>query len=189
MSEILLFHHAQGLTPGLLAFADDLRQAGHIVHTPDLYHGQTFDKLDDGIAYAKQLGFGDIAERGVKVADGLPHDLVYAGFSLGVSPAQQLVQTRPGARGALFFHACFPAAEFGTGWPEDVPVQVHAMEDDPFFEEDAEAARALVDTAPKGQLFLYPGDQHLFSDRSLESYDAAATSALQQRVLHFLREL
>ncbi|GGO36013.1 dienelactone hydrolase family protein [Deinococcus humi] len=187
MSEILLFHHAQGLTPGLLAFADDLRQAGHIVHTPDLYYGQTFDTLDAGIAYAKQLGFSDIAERGVRAADDLPNDLVYAGFSLGVSPAQQLAQTRPGARGALFFHACFPVAEFGTSWPEDVPVQVHAMEGDPFFEEDAAAARALMDKAPQGQLFLYSGGQHLFADRSLGSYDPTATSVLQQRVLDFLR--
>ena len=188
MSEILLFHHAQGLTPGLLAFANDLRQAGHVVHTPDLYHGHTFDTLDDGIAYAKQLGFSDIAERGVRAADGLPDNLVYAGFSMGVSPAQQLAQTRPGASGALFFHACFPASEFGASWPGEVPVQVHAMVGDPFFEEDAEAARALVSMAPRGQLFLYPGNQHLFSDRSLGSYDAPATSLLQQRVLDFLRE-
>jgi dienelactone hydrolase len=54
MAEILLFHHAQGLTLGVLTFADDLGAAGHVVHTPDLYDGNTFADLDDGVGYAKQ---------------------------------------------------------------------------------------------------------------------------------------
>ncbi|MFB9990873.1 dienelactone hydrolase family protein [Deinococcus oregonensis] len=188
MSEILLFHHAQGLTPGILAFAKDLRKAGHLVHTPDLYHGRTFDTLDDGLAYARQLGFSDLEERGVRAADALSNELVYAGFSLGVGPAQKLVQSRSGAKGALFFHACLPVTEFELPWPQGVSVQVHAMEGDPFFEEDAAAAQALMDTVQKGELFWYPGNEHLFSDSSLPSYDGAATSLLKQRVLDFLRE-
>ncbi|GGL82531.1 dienelactone hydrolase [Deinococcus aerolatus] len=187
MSELLLFHHAQGLTSGVVAFADALREAGHTVHTPDLYHGKTFDTLDDGIAYARQLGFGNIAQSGVDAARNLSTALVYAGFSLGVSPAQQLAQTRPGARGALLFHGCLPVSEFGASWPSAVPVQVHAMDHDPFFEEDAGAAQALVKDAPLGELFLYRGDQHLFTDRSLSSYDEAATSLLMRRVLEFLK--
>lgn len=189
MSEILLFHHAQGLTSGVVAFADALREAGHTVHTPDLYGGQTFDTLDDGIAHAKKVGFGNLAQSGVDAAQNLPSALVYAGFSLGVSPAQQLAQTRPGATGALLFHGCLPVSEFGASWPSAVPVQVHAMEHDPFFEEDAEAAHALVQDAPNGELFLYPGDQHLFTDRSLPAYDEAATSLLMRRVLAFLHNL
>src|SRR5262245_7889753 len=101
MADVLLFHHALGQTSGFLAFADDLRRAGHTVHTPDLYDGHTFQTLDEGIAYAQEVGFGDVIERGVRVADDLPNELVYAGFSLGVLPAQKLAQTRPGARGAL----------------------------------------------------------------------------------------
>lgn len=188
MAELMLFHHAQGQTPGFLAFADDLRHAGHVVHTPDLYHGRTFDTLDSGIAYARELGFGSLLERGVSTADGLPDELVYAGFSLGVMPAQQLAQTRPGARGALLLHACLPASEFG-GWPAGVPVQVHAMDADPFFVEDGDidAARALVASVPEAELFLYPGDGHLFADRSLSSYDAAATALMLRRVLDFLQ--
>src|SRR5881397_1116171 len=116
MAELLLFHHAQGQTPGFLAFADDLRAAGHVVHTPDLYDGNTFAELDDGVGYAKQVGFGTIAERGQAAAEGLPNELVYAGFSLGVMPAQMLAQTRPGAKGALLLHSCFPASEFGDAW-------------------------------------------------------------------------
>ena len=113
MAEILLFHHAQGRTPGVLAFADELRAGGHIVHTPDLYDGKTFADLDEGVGYAKEVGFGTILERGRSAADGLPSDLVYAGFSLGVMPAQSLAQTRQGASGALLFSAALPASEFG----------------------------------------------------------------------------
>ena len=188
MAEVLLFHHAHGLTPGVLDFADELRRSGHTVHVPDLYDGHVFDSLDDGLAYARKTGFADVQERGVRAADGLPPDLVYAGFSLGVMPAQQLAQTRPGARGALLFYSCVPTSEFGSGWPAGVPVQVHGMDHDPFFadEGDVDAARALVEEADDGELFLYPGDQHLFADRSLPSYDAEAAALLARRVLDFL---
>jgi dienelactone hydrolase len=188
MAEVLLFHHAQGQTPGFHAFADELRQAGHTVHTPDLYDGRTFGTLEAGVAYARESGFGNILERGVHAADGLPKGLVYAGFSLGVMPAQKLAQTRPGARGALLFYACLPVSEFGDTWPEDVPVQIHAMDADPFFvgDGDIDAARALTQSANNAEVFLYPGDQHLFADSSLPSDDAAATALLTKRVLDFL---
>ncbi|MBV9562128.1 MAG: dienelactone hydrolase, partial [Bradyrhizobium sp.] len=106
MAEVLLFHHAQGLTQGVHAFADGLRSAGHIIHTPDLFDGRTFQSLDEGLAYIGEIGFDDMRERGVRVADELPFGLVYGGFSFGVLPAQKLAQTRPGARGALLFHSC-----------------------------------------------------------------------------------
>src|SRR5436305_1142442 len=131
MAEMLLFHHAQGQTEGLAAFADELRRAGHTVHAPDLYDGRTFASLEEGMAYAEQVGFGEIIERGVRAANELSNELVYAGFSLGVLPAQKLAQSRAGARGALLFHACVPTSEFGTSWPADVPVQIHAMDADP----------------------------------------------------------
>ena len=190
MAEVLLFHHAQGQTEGFAAFADELRQAGHTVHAPDLYEGRTFATLDEGIAYASQVGFGDLLDRGVDAANGLPHELVYAGFSLGVLPAQKLAQTRAGARGALLFYSCVPTSEFGTSWPADVPVQIHGMDADPIFvdEGDIDAARALVDSAERAELFLYPGDQHYFADSSLPSYDESAATLLTQRVLAFLED-
>jgi len=186
MTEILLFHHAQGLTPGLLAFADDLRAGGHVVHTPDLYDGKTFDDLDAGVGYAKQVGFDTIIERGRAAAEGLPHELVYAGVSLGVMPAQLLAQTRPRARGALFLSAALPPAEFGGSWPNGVPLQIHMMEDDEWAEEDLPAARELTDAVDGTELFLYPGDRHLFADSSLPDYDEGAAALLKQRVLAFL---
>ena len=189
MAEVLLFHHAQGRTSGVEAFADELRRAGHTVHAPDLYDGRTFATIGEGMAYAEQIGFPyEIIERGTRAADGLPGELVYAGFSLGVLPAQKLAQTRAGARGALLFHSCVPASEFGS-WPAGVPVQVHAMNADPMFVEegDLDAARALVESTEHGELFLYPGDQHYFADPSLPSYDADAVALLTKRVLDFLR--
>lgn len=186
--EILLFHHALGLTPGIEAFADELRGAGHTVHTPDLFEGRTFSTIEDGVGFAGEVGFGEILDRGVRAADGLPSELVYAGFSLGVLPAQKLAQTRPGARGALFFYSCVPPSEFGTEWPHAVPVQVHGMDADPFFvdEGDVDAAREVVESAERGELFLYPGDQHYFADSTLPSYDEQAARLLMQRVLAFL---
>jgi dienelactone hydrolase len=188
MAEVLLFHHAQGQTPGFHAFADELRGAGHTVHTPDFFDGRTFDSIDSGLAYAKQIGFGEIVERGVRAAGGLPAELVYAGFSLGEVAAQKLAQTRPGTRGALLFYSCVPISEFGSSWPAGVPVQIHGMDADPIFvgEGDIDAARALVESAEDAELFLYPGDQHYFADSSLPSYRADAAALLRERVLDFL---
>jgi dienelactone hydrolase len=188
MAEVVVFHHAQGLTPGVAAFADELRHAGHTVHAPDLYEGRTFATLEEGMAHAREIGFDEVTERGLRVADDLPTGLVYAGFSLGLGAAQRLAQTRPGAKGALLFYGCLPVSEFGPSWPAGVPVQVHAMASDPEFDNgwDLPAARALVREAEDGELFLYPGDQHLFADSSLPSYDEDAAELLKQRVLSFL---
>jgi dienelactone hydrolase len=193
MAEVLLFHHVLGQTAGFLAFAAELRRAGHTVHTPDLFDGATFATINDGLAFVKQSGFGQLTERGVAVADGLPYELVYAGFSLGVMPAQQLAQLRPAARGALLFEACAPSSEWGR-WPVGVPVQIHGMDADQFFagDGDIDAARALVEEATataRAELFLYPGDGHLFADSTSASYDHNAAELLTQRTLDFLRAI
>jgi dienelactone hydrolase len=190
MAEVLLFHHAQGLTPGVIAFADELRAAGHAVHTPDLFEGRTFDSIEAGVGYVEGVGFEEMRERGVRVADDLPAELVYIGFSFGVLPAQKLAQTRPGARGAVLFYSAIPVSgEWAFGpWPKSVPVQVHGMDNDPIFvgEGDVEAAKEIVAAADDGELFLYPGDQHYFADSSLPSYDPAATALATRRVLELL---
>jgi dienelactone hydrolase len=193
MAEVLLFHHALGLTPGVVAFADELRAAGHTVHTPDLYDGKMFATLEEGMANAKAIGFEDILQRSVDLADALPADLVYAGMSLGEMAAQKLAQTRPGARGALLFYSCIPiSGEWAFGpWPDGVPVQIHGMDADPIFvgEGDVDAAREIVASATDAELFLYPGDQHYFTDSSLPSYDPEATALLLERVKDFLAAL
>ena len=185
MAEVLLFHHVMGQTPGFFAFADELRQAGHTVHTPNLLDGRTFDSIDEGLAYVGEIGFGEVIGRGDRAASELPEGLVYGGFSLGVMPAQLLAQTRPGARGALLFSAALPASEFGE-WPAGVPLQIHMMEDDEWVDEDLPAARELVAVVDGAELFLYPGDRHLFADGSLPDYDESAATLLRQRVHAFL---
>ena len=190
MAEVVLYHHVQGLTAGVEAFADALRAAGHTVHAPDLFDGRTFGTVEDGMAYARGVGFDVLVSRGVALAETLAAPAaVYAGFSFGVMPAQQLAQQRADARGALLLHACAPVSEFGDRWPDGVPVQVHGMDADPFFaEEDGDlgAARQLVASTEQAELFLYPGDQHLFADSSLASYDEASAALLLSRVLAFL---
>lgn len=190
MAEVLLFHHAQGLTPGVIAFADALRGAGHVVHTPDLFEGRTFGSIPEGMAFIKEQGFDVMEERGVRSADDLPTGLVYAGFSFGVMSAQRLAQRRPGARGAILCYSCLPiTGEWAIGpWPDGVPVQIHGADADPFFmdEGDVDAAREIVALVDDAELFLYPSDQHYFADSSLPSYDPESTALLATRVLEFL---
>ena len=190
MAEVVLFHHAQGLTAGCLAFADELRAAGHTVHTPDVYDGKTFTDLDDGVGYAKEVGFGTILERGRLAGESLPNEIVYAGISLGAMPAQMLAQTRPGTKGAVLVSAAFPLSEFGDAWAQGVPLQIHMMEGDEWVSEgDLDAGRELAATIESAELFLYPGDRHLFVDNSLPDYDESAATLVRQRVVGFLEQV
>jgi dienelactone hydrolase len=192
MTEVVLFHHVQGLTDGIRAFADELRAGGHTVHTPDLFDGERPGSIDDGVAYVKSLDGDLLQERANQAVADLPEGLVYAGFSWGAGTAQEFTQKRPGARGALLYDACMPiTGEWALGpWPVGVPVQIHGMDKDPFFalEGDLDAARELVETVgPElAELYVYPGDQHLFADSSLPSYDAEATALVVQRSREFL---
>ena len=183
MSEVILFHHVQGMTDDVRAFADELRAAGHEVHVPDLLEGRTFATIADGIAHVQEIGFDTIMRRGREAAAGLPDELVYIGISLGVVPAQLLTQTRPGARAAVFLHSAIPPSEFGSPWP-DVPAQIHLSERDPEVlppNGDLEAARALAESEEQVELFVYPGDAHLFKD-----YAEPEAARLKERVLAFL---
>jgi dienelactone hydrolase len=187
MADVVLFHHVQGLTDGVRAFADELRAGGHTVHTPDLFEGEKPPTIDDGIALVQSIGDEVLASRADAAVADLPAGLVYGGFSFGEATAQRLAQTRPGARGALLYESCIPiTGEWAFGpWPAGVPVQIHGMDKDPFFalEGDIDAARELVATVGPdlAALFTYPGDQHLFTDSSLPSYDADATALVLQR--------
>ncbi len=184
MAEVLFFHHAQGLTAGCLAFAEEIRAAGHVVHGPDLYEGASFRELPEGVAHAEELGFEMILDRARRAAIGLPNDVVYVGLSLGVMPAQMLAQTRAGSRGAVLIHSCVPPSEFGPQWPQGLPVQIHTKEDDEWG--DADVARQLADSVDGAELFLYPGDKHLFTDNSLADYEPESAALVMQRLLAFL---
>jgi dienelactone hydrolase len=192
MAEVVLFHHVQGLTDGIRVFADELRAGGHTVHTPDLFDGERPATVEDGVAHVQSTGEQVLGERADRVVADLPEGLVYAGFSWGAGVAQRFAQTRPGARGALLYESCLPiTGDWAIGpWPDGVPVQIHGMDKDPFFalEGDIDAARELVETvgAERAELFVYPGDRHLFTDSSLPSYDAEAAALVVRRSREFL---
>lgn len=186
MTEVLLFHHALGVTPGIRAIADDLRAAGHTVTVPDLFDGATFTDVEAGVAHAEQIGFDTITDRGVAAAEGSGAGLVVLGFSLGVLPAQKLAQTRRGVRGAVLCHAAIPLGLYGDGWPDEVAVQLHLVENDPMAEEDLDAAREIAATAARGDLYLYPGTGHLVTDSSTADYDSPVANQIMERVLTFL---
>ena len=173
MTQIVLFHHAQGLTEGVHALAERIRAAGHEVHTPDLFEGATFAAVDEGVAHAEGIGFGEVVARGEAAVADLPGDLVYAGISLGAMPAQKLAQNRAGARAALLYEGGVPLSAFGGSWPDGTLLQIHAKQDDEWAEVDE--LRDLVGTVPGAELHVYPGSDHLFTDASLDAYDPAAT--------------
>jgi dienelactone hydrolase len=186
MAPVLLFHHAQGLTDGVRAFADELRAAGHDVQVPDLYDGRVFADLTEGVAHAQQVGVEEILRRGRAAADGLAPGTATIGFSLGVLPAQQLAQTDPAVRAAVLLHSAVPAETFGDGWPDGVALQLHLSDEDPWIVEDRPAAEALAATVPGAELFVYPGSGHLIADSSLAEYEPESAALILDRVKQFL---
>lgn len=190
MAELVLFHHVQGLTDGVRALADDLRGGGHVVHTPDLFEERVFGSIEDGFAYLEALGDGVIEERVAQAVEGLPERLVFAGVSFGAMSAMRLAVTRPGAVGLVLLESALPVVgEWAFGpFPDGVRVQVHGAECDEFFQEDLPFAEEMLTVLgpERAELYLYPGDRHLFTDRSLPSSDPVATGLVVERVLAFL---
>ena len=187
MTDVILFHHAQGLTPGVVAFADELRAAGHRIEVPDLYGGRTLATVEEGVAHAGSIGFDNLIAAGVAAADKLPADIVYGGFSLGALPAQKLAQTRPGALGALLYHGDVPVTAFGDSWPAGVDVQLHTNEADEWC--DLDVMRDMVEgveAVATAELFVYPGSSHLFTDSSLDAYEPGSAALVIERTLEFL---
>lgn len=190
MAEIVLFHHVQGLTSGVEALGQKLRAAGHKVHVPDLFEGRRFGSISEGIGHLTTLGFQTVLGRGKAAVEGLPAELVYVGISMGALPSQLLAQTRTGALGAVLLESFIPVNEFG-GWPAGLPVQIHGMEHDPEFagSGDLDAAKTFAAERKEAELFIYPGDRHLFTDNSLPGWDAAAAGLMLKRVLKFVERV
>jgi dienelactone hydrolase len=194
MAEVVLFHSVLGLRPGVLGAAERLREAGHTVHTPDLFDGDVFDNIDDGMRKEENLGSPEIARRSTEAVAGLPDGLVFAGFSMGIAYAEWLAASRPGALGAVLMHGAVPVEAlieyFGVErWPEGVPVQVHYAADDPWVEAEQEVVplgNAVRDTGAEFEAYVYPGSGHLFADSDYFEYDRASSKTMWKRVIAFL---
>ena len=185
MTHVLLLHHVCGRTPGMEALAERFRAAGHTVTLPDLLAGETFETVAEGVAHVEDVGFDAVVRRGVEAADELPGDVVYVGVSLGVMPAMRLAVQRPGALGVVCLEGIVTPTSYGA-WPDGVPVQAHAARGDAWAElEILERVVADLD----GELFLYDGDEHLFTDSSLRSHDPEATALVVDRVLALLDDV
>jgi dienelactone hydrolase len=184
MAEIVLFHHAGGVTDGVLAFAQQLRDAGHTVHTPDLFDGRTFADVHDGVAFVQAQGEGTFAARAAEIVASMGSELVYAGMSMGAARAAEQVLTRPGAKGAFFLYGAIAPSWWDATWPDLVPSQAHVTKDDEFREPEAEV-QYLADV-PGAELFVYPGAGHLFAEPGHPDYDEVAARLAAQRILAFL---
>jgi dienelactone hydrolase len=182
VAEVVVFHHALGLTKPVSRFASALRDAGHTAHTPDLFDGRTFLAIEDGIAHSEAIG-GPMAivDRARAAVQSLPSEVVYVGFSLGVLSAQSLAQTRAGARAAVLCYSALPLGQWGDNWPatwpEGVRLQMHILEGD----EDFEIANGLATTVSGAELFVYTGTEHYFAE-----HDDGAAGILTERVLDLL---
>lgn len=181
MVTLVLFHSALGLHPGVTALADAMRTAGTEVVTPDLYGGRVADTTEQGVALRDEIGITTLLARAEASLIGLPDDLVLAGASMGVAPAQLLAAGRPATRGVICLHGCAPPEALGLrAWPA-IPLSVHLSPGDPWVEEDG---LGFLDELPPAQVEVhrYPGTDHLFSHAGHEDHDATAAAELTDRL-------
>jgi dienelactone hydrolase len=187
MAEIVLFHHIRGLTEGVLAFAQVLRDAGHPVQTPDVFDGRTFPGIREGMAFVDSVGEETFAARAAEIVSPLRTDVVYGGMSMGAARAAEQVLARPGARGAFSLYGAIAPSWWDATWPAGVPSQAHVAEGDELREPDAEAE--YIADVPGAELFVYPGSGHLFAEPGDPAYDDEAARLATERVLAFLSAL
>ncbi|MFV2121234.1 dienelactone hydrolase family protein [Streptomyces sp. Act-28] len=185
--DIMLFHSVYGLRPAVRAAADRLRAAGHQVHVPDLYGGQTADTVEEGREIKDRIGWDELVRRAVSAA--APHSergLVYAGFSLGAAFAQTLAVADGKARGLLLLHGTYDVPEDAS--VDGLPVQLHVADPDPFEPDDwlnswyLEMGRAGADV----EVHRYRGAGHLYTDPDLADHDAEAAERTWATSLAFL---
>lgn len=189
MAQIVLFHHARGLTDGVRAFAETLRAAGHTVHTPDLYEGRLFDTTEAGVAHMQEVGQETLMRRAALATADLPDGLVYAGMSMGCGPATWLAlcERRGSARAMLYLFGAPDPQWFEVQWPEGLPAVAHQSVDDPWREAEEDAG--FRERVPGGRLLDYPGNGHLFLDASTEDYDPVAAQQATEHILGWLEEV
>ncbi|MFE5858565.1 dienelactone hydrolase family protein [Streptomyces sp. NPDC056500] len=188
--DIMLLHSAYGLRPAVRAAAERLEAAGHRVWTPDLYQGETFDTVEEGMACKERIGKDELLKRAVLAA--APYSergLVYAGFSLGASIAQNLALGDTKARGLLLLHGTSDIAPNAA--VDELPVQLHIADPDAFEPHDWLTAwyLGMGRTGADVEIYRYPGAGHLYTDPDLPDYDEGAAEQTWRVALGFLATL
>jgi dienelactone hydrolase len=187
LATVVLFHSVYGLRPAVHKAADRLRAAGHEVHTPDLFDGRTAGSVEEGMELKDEIGRDELLMRAVTVTAPLSErGLVYAGFSLGGSIAQNLAFADDRARALLLLHGTSDLPEDAA--VDDLPVQLHVADPDAFEPHDwlnawyLQMRRAGADV----EIFRYAGAGHLFTDEDLDDHDAEAAERTWRTALEFL---
>lgn len=186
IAEIILFHHAQGLTEGLRRMADRLRASGHVVHTPDMYSGVVFDRLDEGLAFASRIGHDAIEEVARRAARQHPHTDTVIGFSLGAFPAQLLAQEWIRIHQVALIAGGLPPHELVGDWRVDVRLALHAADPDDWVPPGA--LEPLLHHARGAEVYRYRGVRHMFADPSSPDYDADAADLFEERLFAWLED-
>ncbi|RRD46733.1 dienelactone hydrolase family protein [Tessaracoccus sp. OH4464_COT-324] len=183
MTEIVLFHHALGLTDGVRQFADQLRSRGFAVRTPDLFEGRVFSSVEEAFQYVERVSCATLLQRAEESCVEIHGRIIFGGFSLGVVPAQHMMLAKPSI-GGLLFHGFTPFEADTSDWPQ-LPMHVYAMAEDPLFvgDGDIEAVREAQAVLPQLELHLFEGRKHLFTDSSTGDYDAFATQQVLDHVI------
>lgn len=190
--EVVLLHSALGLRPAVHGWAAHLRAAGHRVHTPDIFDGEVFASVEEGLRKRDALGIPEIGRRTRAAVATLPAGLVFMGWSLGAVGAQVLAATRPGAKAAVLLHGIAPLPAIGVRqWPTGVPIQIHSADADPWVPEPlVQAFEAAVTTAGvHAETWRYPGAAHMFDDPDLPGHSVEATALARERITRFLERL
>jgi len=185
MTEVVLYHHVQGLTEGVRSFAGELAQAGHTVHTPDMFDGRAFGTIGGHRLRARgglrRPGRARAGRRRGNARRGRLCRLLVRGH--GRSAARPVPARSP----RRLADVCLPP---GLGVRRGVAGARPGA--DP-----RQGHRSVLRRRPRGRAgpgrldrpgraVSLPGEDHLFADSSLPAYDPAAAALLTERVLAFL---
>lgn len=186
MATIVLFHHAGGRTPGVLAIVRRLEEAGHTVVVPDYFDGITFTTMGEALAHLDAVSMPELFQRAEQAVAHMEQPFVVAGISLGAALAQHLAHTDARVQGLVSLEGFIDPQFLAGGLPQSLPITIHGSADDPFFAEDLPAAQAVAASHPVADLHLYEGCGHLFTDDSWDTNDASQTDLVLERVQAFL---
>ena len=182
MTELILFHHVQGLTTTSAISRTSCGPPATRCTSPTCSRA---DVRDDRRRHRHVQESGSTRScSGAASRRRLPDELVYIGISLGGSPpscsprrarergppCSCTRRSRHPSSAARGPPTCRPRSTSSERDPEVLPPNG-----------DLEAARALAAAEERVELFLYPAETHLFKD-----YDEADAARLKERVLAFL---